>query len=200
MTQDADGKITGKASGKVQTDRCPHPRHQRGADRRQERGGALARQDRARPRPRQYRIDETGSKLADLKNAANALVDQLVAATGNPADLKIALVPFSQTVNVGAGYKTAAWLDTGALSPINDEIFTTATGTAHANRLTLFSQMGVAWGGCVEIAQGALRHHRSAGRRRHAGDALHALFRARRARSRRQRTRTAISAPSTTTT
>jgi Flp pilus assembly protein TadG len=102
-------------------------------------------------------LDNTGSmagaKLTNLKSAATALVDQLVAASPNPADVKIALVPFSMTVNVGSTYNAAAWLDTGALSPINDEIFTKASGTYHANRLTLFTQMGVAWGGCVESRQ-----------------------------------------------
>ena len=150
VTQDADGKITGIASGKVQTtvarilgiNEVPIGVKSQAVR-------SLGKIELALVLDNTGSMN-TGSKLADLKSAANALVDQLVAATGNPADLKIALVPFSQTVNAGAAYKTAAWLDTGALSPINDEIFTTATGTAHANRLTLFSQMGVAWGGCVE--------------------------------------------------
>ena len=57
-------------------------------------------------------LDNTGSmrgtKLTKLKEAAHALVDELVAATENPEDLKIALVPFSQTVNVGATNRTAS--------------------------------------------------------------------------------------------
>ena len=99
VTQDADGKITGTASGKVQTtvarvlgiDEVPI--------------GVTSQAVRSLGKIELALVLDntgsmnTGSKLADLKNAANALVDQLVAATGNPADLKIALVPFSQTVN-----------------------------------------------------------------------------------------------------
>ncbi|HKP79595.1 MAG TPA: pilus assembly protein TadG, partial [Phenylobacterium sp.] len=35
--------------------------------------------------------------------------------------------------------------------PINDEIFTTSTGVQHANRFTLFSNLGATWRGCVEM-------------------------------------------------
>ena len=101
-------------------------------------------------------LDNTGSmkgrKLTKLKEAAHALVDELVEATEDPEDLRIALVPFSQTVNVGATNKGAAWMDTGARSSIHDDIFTKDDGTTHAgtNRFTLFDNMQVAWGGCVE--------------------------------------------------
>jgi len=105
-------------------------------------------------------LDNTGSmagtKLATLKTAASNFVDTLAAAAARSTDtdpVKIGLVPFSTTVKVGADYSTAAWLDTTGISPINDEIFTTATGTQHANRMTLFSQMNTAWAGCVEVRQ-----------------------------------------------
>ena len=94
-------------------------------------------------------LDNTGSmkgtKLTKLKEAAEALVESLAKATQDPEDLKIALVPFSQTVNVGPSYKNAAWMDTAAKSSVHDDIFTkdnkssvgkatTYTGT---NRFTL---------------------------------------------------------------
>ncbi len=101
-------------------------------------------------------LDNTGSmkgtKLTKLKEAAHALVDELVTATKEPKDLRISLVPFSQTVNVGAGYKNAAWMDTSARSSVHDDIFTKDNGTTYSgtNRFTLFNNMKVAWGGCVE--------------------------------------------------
>jgi Flp pilus assembly protein TadG len=76
-------------------------------------------------------LDNTGSmkgtKLTKLKEAANALVDTLVDATADPADLRIGLVPFSMTVNVGAGYQNASWIDNNAKSPIHDDISTATT-------------------------------------------------------------------------
>ncbi len=93
----------------------------------------------------------SGSKLTLLKQAANDFVDTLSAAaarTSDPTAVKISLVPFSMTVNVGSAYKTATWMDQNAASPINDQIF-----ASHANRFTLFTQMGVNWGGCVEGRQ-----------------------------------------------
>jgi Flp pilus assembly protein TadG len=105
-------------------------------------------------------LDNTGSmsgtKLSTLKTAASNFVDTMAAAAARSTEtdpVKIGLVPFSVTVKVGSDYSSAAWLDTTGISPINDEIFTTSTGTQHANRLTLFQQMGVSWGGCVETRQ-----------------------------------------------
>lgn len=105
-------------------------------------------------------LDNTGSmagtKLSTLKTAASNFVDTLAAAAARSTDVdpvKIGLVPFSATVKVGSGYSTASWLDTAGAAPINDQIFTTATGTQHANRMTLFQQMNTAWAGCVEMRQ-----------------------------------------------
>ena len=109
-------------------------------------------------------LDNTGSmasnnKLVNLKLAANNLVDTLSTAAARstePHPVKIGLVPFSMAVRIGstteiATYKTAWWMDTTGASPVNDQIFTTATGTQHANRFTLLTQMGVTWAGCVEV-------------------------------------------------
>ena len=105
-------------------------------------------------------LDNTGSmagtKLTNLKTAATNFVDTLSAAAAHNTDpnaVRIALVPFSQTVRVGSTYRNAAWIDQAGASPINDEIFTTATGTQHANRFTLLSNLGTSWGGCVESRQ-----------------------------------------------
>jgi Flp pilus assembly protein TadG len=107
-------------------------------------------------------LDNTGSmagtKLSLLKTAANNFVDTLETAASQSIDpdiVKISLVPFSQTVNVGATYRTAGWMDQNGASPINDGIFyaTTVGSNSHANRFTLFKNMGVSWGGCVESRQ-----------------------------------------------
>jgi hypothetical protein len=94
-----------------------------------------------------------GTKLTKLKEAAKALVQTLVDATDDPEDLRVGLVPFSMTVNVGSTYKTASWMDTTAKSSIHNDIFTKAGGstyTTNINRFTHFTKMNVAWGGCVE--------------------------------------------------
>jgi Flp pilus assembly protein TadG len=104
-------------------------------------------------------LDNTGSmgdgtKLADLKTAATNFVNQMEDASKKsiePNSVKIGLVPFSNTVRLDPTYATAAWMDPTASSPINDEIFTTASGVQHANRYTLFANLGTTWRGCVEM-------------------------------------------------
>jgi Flp pilus assembly protein TadG len=95
-------------------------------------------------------LDNTGSmkgtKIASLKSAAEDLVDSLAAATKKPSDLKIAVVPFSQTVNVGSGYASATWLDTAGKSSVAKSQFLGQT----VNRIDLFKKVGATWGGCVE--------------------------------------------------
>lgn len=97
-------------------------------------------------------LDNTGSmaqnnKLPTLISAATSLVDTLSSTAGtDPAALKISVVPFSMTVNIGSGYQSASWM-TGVLpSAYGADIF----NTANTNRFTLFSQMRKSWGGCVE--------------------------------------------------
>jgi hypothetical protein len=100
-------------------------------------------------------LDNTGSmagqKITLLKQAATNFVNVLAHAAAQSTDpdaVKIGLVPFTMTVNVGSAYQSANWIDQNGASPINDEIFST-----HANRFTLFQQMGVNWAGCVEQRQ-----------------------------------------------
>ncbi len=50
-----------------------------------------------------------GSKIADLQTAAKNLVDEVVSLS-DPGAVKFALVPFSNYVNVGMGYRGAQWL------------------------------------------------------------------------------------------
>ena len=92
-------------------------------------------------------LDNTGSmatknKIGKLKDAAEALVDTLAKAVLDPSDLKIGLVPFSQTVNVGPNYKDAAWLDKDGKSDSAKSLFL----GQEVNRLDLFKAMGTTWG------------------------------------------------------
>lgn len=105
-------------------------------------------------------LDNTGSmndgtKLADLKAAAKSFVTQMEDASKKaiePNSVRIGMVPFSNTVRVDeTAFRNAAWIDQTGTSPINDQIFTTSSGTQHANRFTLFSNLGVSWRGCVEM-------------------------------------------------
>ncbi len=61
-------------------------------------------------------LDNTGSmssknKLTELKKAAKNLLDTLYKAAKKKDDIKVAVIPFSTDVNIGASYANAAWLD-----------------------------------------------------------------------------------------
>jgi Flp pilus assembly protein TadG len=97
-------------------------------------------------------LDNTGSmssnnKLPTLKASAQTLVQTLMAQAGNdPNSVKISIVPFSMTVNVGNQYQSSSWM-TGVLpTAYGSDVFS----TANTNRFTLFTQLNKAWGGCVE--------------------------------------------------
>jgi Flp pilus assembly protein TadG len=98
---------------------------------------------------------EEGTKLKDMKNAAKAFVtkmEETAEKAVEPDSIKISLVPFANTVRVdGSTYRHATWIDQTGSSPINNEIFTTATGTQFANRFSLFSTIGTSWRGCLEM-------------------------------------------------
>ena len=98
-----------------------------------------------------------GSKLADLKDAAKEFVtkmEEVASKSTTPNPIKISLVPFSSTVRLDATlYRNSAWMDQTGSSPINNQIFTTASGTQFANRFSLFTTLGTSWRGCVEMRQ-----------------------------------------------
>src|SRR5215218_2563456 len=61
-------------------------------------------------------LDVTGSmaddgKIAALKPAAKALIDQLAALAKNPGDVYISVVPFAKDVNVGASNYSQTWIE-----------------------------------------------------------------------------------------
>lgn len=98
-------------------------------------------------------LDNTGSmndnnKLTKLKSAATSMIDSLVNQKdpSKPNSLKFAVVPFSMTVNIGASYANSSFMDTTAKASYHSALFNLA-GT---NRFTMFQNLGIAWGGCVE--------------------------------------------------
>jgi Flp pilus assembly protein TadG len=61
-------------------------------------------------------LDNTGSmaqsgKLTQLKSAAHNLLTTLQAAAKQPGDIKVSIIPFDTTVNVGTAYKDEFWID-----------------------------------------------------------------------------------------
>jgi Flp pilus assembly protein TadG len=61
-------------------------------------------------------LDNTGSmaasqKMTNLKAAAHTLLTTLKNAAKNPGDVKVAIVPFDTTVNLGTSYKNNDWFD-----------------------------------------------------------------------------------------
>lgn len=61
-------------------------------------------------------LDNTGSmssynKMTELKAAATNLINTLQATSKSAGDIKISIIPFDTTVNVGNGFKTEPWLD-----------------------------------------------------------------------------------------
>jgi Flp pilus assembly protein TadG len=61
-------------------------------------------------------LDNTGSmakseKLVQLKSAAHSLIDTLKGASKKEGDIKIAIIPFDTTVNIGTSYKTESWVN-----------------------------------------------------------------------------------------
>ena len=60
--------------------------------------------------------------------------------------VKIGVVPFAASVNVGPANINAAWMDANGLAPTHFENF-----AEPKTRFDLLKQMGVAWAGCVEV-------------------------------------------------
>jgi Flp pilus assembly protein TadG len=94
------------------------------------------------------RLGSGGSKISALKTASKSLVTTLAAAAARSSDanaVKISVVPFSMTVNVGSTYQNASWITGTQPASYGGDIFATSQ-----NRFTLLSNLGLSWGGCVE--------------------------------------------------
>ena len=114
-----------------------------------------------------------GSKLNSLKTSASSLVDTLFAAAQNSQEtdpIKIAVVPFAASVNVGSQYANASWMDTTGIGKyhayeqkcyanggtLNSSGACSVSVGTGINNFTLFNSLkdssgnAIAWGGCVE--------------------------------------------------
>lgn len=108
-----------------------------------------------------------GSKIRSLRDAAHLLTDILYSGAQEPEDVRVGLVPFAATVNVGTQYERAWWLDPNAESPLHAQWAggareietctgrgrrrTCTTETITPNAWELFDQLrNTSWAGCVE--------------------------------------------------
>jgi Flp pilus assembly protein TadG len=100
-----------------------------------------------------------GSKLTSLKSAANNLVTtlfNLASTSTKPDPIKVAVVPFSGAVNVGAGNLNSGWIDTSGIGTYHADAMENAGAASGTNNFTLFSNLkdssgnAITWGGCVE--------------------------------------------------
>ena len=88
-----------------------------------------------------------GSRISTLRRASQDLVRTLFGTDPVSETVSIALVPFAGTVNVGAEYDNATWMDRNALSPIHQGMF-----VSPVNRFDLYDDMrNTNWKGCVEV-------------------------------------------------
>lgn len=98
-------------------------------------------------------LDNTGSmaqddKIGTLKTAAGGLVDTLTTsavASGDQQALKIAVVPFAQTVNVGSQYQGKSWLVSSSPYPNDPD-----QGGPRFDGFAQLSATFGGWAGCVE--------------------------------------------------
>ena len=86
-----------------------------------------------------------GQPIEDLRAAARDLVGVVLTGSAESERVSIGVVPFSGAVNVGAINADAAWMDTGGLSPVHYENF-----SSNVTRFQALSQMNSGWAGCVE--------------------------------------------------
>ena len=100
-----------------------------------------------------------GSKISALKTAASGLVDTLFAAAQNSQEMdpiKIAVVPFAASVNVGSHYADESWMDTANRIPNHADAQRAYGAPLTTNNFTLFNSLktssgaAISWGGCVE--------------------------------------------------
>ena len=95
------------------------------------------------------------SKMQSAQEAANKLIDTMLASQAMAAKTKFSVVPFTLSVNVGPQYAGASWMDTTGQSPIHwQNLNKAASDWKPASRFAIFSELGVSWKGCVETRPG----------------------------------------------
>lgn len=90
-----------------------------------------------------------GTYIEDLKVAAKNLSSAMFTGAEGTDRVKVGLVPFAASVNIGPGNRGAAWIDNNGQSSIHSQNF-----SENRSRFSLFDDMNVAWKGCVETRPG----------------------------------------------
>lgn len=98
-------------------------------------------------------LDTTGSmaqdgKMAALKPAAKALIDQLSALEKTPGDVYVSIVPFSKDVNIDPNNKNATWLKWDDYGTCSNSNYKTKSSCQNANRTWTAGNKNN-WNGCV---------------------------------------------------
>jgi Flp pilus assembly protein TadG len=90
----------------------------------------------------------SGSKIAALKSSAHNLVDILFGSDSSPPLLRVALVPFAASVNIGTGAIGEGWMDMASTADIAQSKFNFQAGETVWD---LFNRIpNRQWEGCVE--------------------------------------------------
>ncbi|WP_279482187.1 pilus assembly protein TadG-related protein [Aureimonas sp. SK2] len=99
-------------------------------------------------------------KITTLRDASQKLVEQMLAPQplANSKDpVRISVVPFAASVNVGAKSPPPSWMDTAGLSPSNHDDFDWKVPglTLPTSKFTIFTKLGLRnsnwkWKGCVQ--------------------------------------------------
>ncbi len=87
----------------------------------------------------------SGTKIETLKQASHDLVGIVYAGAEGTGDVKIGVVPFAASVNIGANNAGQDWMDNDGLSSLNDRNF-----SEHVSRFDMFDRINTDWAGCVE--------------------------------------------------
>lgn len=91
------------------------------------------------------------SSIQALRAAAKQLVSALLVGAESTDRVRVGVVPFAASVNVGAGNRGASWIDNTSVAPTHDENFAARDlVTQKRTRFELYDAMGVGWRGCVE--------------------------------------------------
>lgn len=94
-------------------------------------------------------LDNSGSmwsEMDNLKKAAKEMAGILFVGSNGTEKVRVGLVPFAASVNVGPHNASAFWIDANGYSPVHFENF-----AGSRTRFQVFGDMGVNWAGCVEV-------------------------------------------------
>lgn len=95
--------------------------------------------------------DMAGQPLEDLQDAALAMTNILFTGIDNSSAVKVSVIPFAGSVNVGADHADSYWMDDGTKNPSRHNEYLGYDTEAKITRYQAFQKLGLAWTGCVEV-------------------------------------------------